>query len=177
LKVNSNTHTEESPAKGAKVLFQTSLGEITIQMNNDKPITTGNFINLVRRGLYNKTIFHRVIAGFMIQGGEIECSIPSIPDEVGNNNRNARGTIAMAKTSSPNSATSQFFINVSDNGKNVIDYVGTKFDSVYTSFGTVIKGMEVVDAISKVTARPNPYTGESSQPMQIVTLIKASILI
>jgi cyclophilin family peptidyl-prolyl cis-trans isomerase len=173
--------TDSSPlvglsTKGPKVLLQTSLGEIMIQMCDDKPTTTQNFVKLVNQGLYDKTIFHRVIAGFMIQGGQINSNIASIPDEIGKNNRNIRGTIAMAKTSAPNSATSQFFINVADNGDNVIDYAGTKFDSVFAAFGTVVQGMDIVDAISKVLVGPNRYTGENSQPLQAVTLIKAKML-
>ncbi len=169
LKTNFN-------AQGFRVLFETSLGNMTIQMCDDKPITTRNFLNIVNHCLYDNTIFHRVIAGFMIQGGQISGSLSTIPDEIGENNRNVRGTIAMAKTSSPNSATSQFFINLVDNGNNLVDCEGTKFDSVYTAFGTVIQGMNVVDAISNVMVRPNPYTGENSQPLQAVTLIKATVL-
>ena len=159
-----------------KVLLQTSMGDITIQLRTDKPTTATNFKNLVEQGKYDGTVFHRVIKGFMIQGGAINESIPTIPDEIGNNNTNVAYTIAMAKTSQPNSATSQFFINVADNGNSIIDNAGTKFDSVYTVFGTVISGQNVVDAISKVPVTANPYTGENSQPIQPVTLIKATIL-
>jgi cyclophilin family peptidyl-prolyl cis-trans isomerase len=176
LETNFKVRAGESNVKGLKVLLQTSLGNITIQMFGDKPITTQNFLELVKQGLYDKTIFHRVIAGFMIQMGQIRSTVSCITDEIGKNNRNVRGTIAMAKTSSPNSATSQFFINVVDNGNNVIDYVGTKFDSVFAAFGTVVQGMEIVDAISKVVVRPNPYTGENSQPIQTIDLIRAIVL-
>jgi cyclophilin family peptidyl-prolyl cis-trans isomerase len=112
----------------------------------------------------------------MIQGGAINSTIPAIPDEIGSNNRNLPYTIAMAKTSQPNSATSQFFINVADNGNNVIDNAGTKFDKVYTVFGTVVSGQSVVDAIANAPVTTNPTTGEDSQPVQPVTLIKALIL-
>src|SRR5450756_2486556 len=89
------------------------------------------------------------MTGFMIQGGAITGeSIPTIPNEIGNNNRNIAYTIAMAKTSDPNSATSQFFINVADNGNLAIDQAGTKFDTVYAVFGRVISGQSVVDAIA-----------------------------
>jgi cyclophilin family peptidyl-prolyl cis-trans isomerase len=158
-----------------KVLFQTSVGNITLEMRSDKPITTANFENLVREGKYDGTIFHRVIAGFMIQGGAINDNIPTISDEIGTNNRNVAYTIAMAKTSQPNSATSQFFINVADNGNNPIDQAGTKFDAVYTVFGRVTLGQNVVDAIANAQVTTNPY-GENSQPVQPVTLIKASII-
>jgi cyclophilin family peptidyl-prolyl cis-trans isomerase len=111
----------------------------------------------------------------MIQGGGISESIPTISDEIGSNNRNLPYTIAMAKTSDPNSATSQFFINVADNGNNPIDQAGTKFDTVYTVFGRVILGQSVVDAIANAAVTTNQY-GENSQPVQPVTLIKATIV-
>jgi cyclophilin family peptidyl-prolyl cis-trans isomerase len=134
-------------------------------------------VNLVKQGFYDGTIFHRVIAGFMIQGGENQSiNVPSIPDEIGNDNRNLPYTIAMAKTSAPNSATSQFFINVVDNGNNVVDSSGTKFDSVYTVFGTVISGQSVVNAIANAQVTTNPNTGENSQPVNPVTITKALII-
>ena len=158
-----------------KVLLQTSVGNITLELRSDKPITTTNFINLVQQGKYDGTVFHRVIAGFMIQGGSISGSTPTIADEIGNKNRNVAYTIAMAKTSDPNSATSQFFINVADNGNNPIDQAGTKFDAVYAAFGRVTLGQNVVNAIANAQVTTNPY-GENSQPVQPVTLIKASIV-
>ena len=164
------------PTPPTKVLLQTSLGDVTIQLRTDKPITSGNFRNLVQQGKYDGTVFHRIIKGFMIQGGAINESIPTIHDEIGSNNTNVAYTIAMAKTSQPNSATSQFFINVADNGNIIIDNAGTKFDSVYTVFGTVISGQSVVDAIAKVPVTTNPYTGENSQAVQPVTLIKATMV-
>jgi peptidyl-prolyl cis-trans isomerase A (cyclophilin A) len=166
----------EDSSSSTKVLLNTSMGNITIQLRNDKPITSGNFKNLVQEGKYDGTVFHRVIAGFMIQGGAINGSTPTIPDEIGNNNRNLPYTIAMAKTDQPNSATSQFFINVADNGNNLTDNSGTKFDSVYTVFGTVISGQSVVDKIANAPVTTNHDTGENSQPVQPVTLIKATIL-
>jgi len=160
-----------------KVLLQTSVGNITLELRTDKPITSGNFQNLVEQGKYDGTVFHRVIAGFMIQGGAITSeSIPTIPDEIGNNNRNLPYTIAMAKTSDPNSATSQFFINVADNGNNPIDAQGTKFDSVYTIFGKVISGQSVVDAIANAPVTSNSYE-QNSTPINPVTVIKATILL
>jgi peptidylprolyl isomerase len=164
-------------ANGTRVQLVTSMGNITIQLRDDKPITSGNFKSIVERGLYDGTLFHRVVAGFMIQGGGIvDTTIPAIADEIGNNNRNARGTIAMGLLpNQPNSATSQFFINLVDNGPKAIDQAGTKFDSVYTEFGTVIQGMDVVDAISNVAVTTNPV-GENSQPVQEITLIKAIVL-
>ena len=108
--------TGEYSASGTKVLFVTSMGDIVIQMRNDKPITTGNFVKLVNEGYYNNTVFQRVMAGFMIQGGEGNTtSVPTIQDEIGNDNVNSNMTIAMANTGAANSASSQFFINVANN--------------------------------------------------------------
>jgi cyclophilin family peptidyl-prolyl cis-trans isomerase len=145
-------------------------------MRSDKPITTANFEKLVRDGKYDGSTFHRSMAGFMIQGGIISGSTSTIPDEIGSNNRNIAYTIAMAKTAQPNSATSQFFINVADNGNNVIDQAGTKFDAVYTVFGKVILGQSVVDAIANAPVNNNQYTGEPSDPVNPVTIIKATII-
>jgi cyclophilin family peptidyl-prolyl cis-trans isomerase len=175
IPTTSPTPTDDEYANATKVLLQTSVGNITIELRNDKPITSGNFKTLVEQGKYDDTVFHRVIAGFMIQGGAISESIHSISDEIGTNNRNLPYTIAMAKTSNPNSATSQFFINVADNGNNAIDQAGTKFDTVYTAFGRVISGQSVVDAIANAQVTSNPYTGENSSPVQPVTVIKATI--
>jgi cyclophilin family peptidyl-prolyl cis-trans isomerase len=166
----------EYSANGPQVLLETSMGNIIVQMRDDKPITTQNFVNLVNEGIYDGTIFHRVMAGFMIQGGmNSTANVATIPDEIGTDNRNVVGTIAMAKTSQPNSATSQFFINVVDNGNNQIDQAGTKFDSVYTVFGKVISGIDVVMNISNVPVTTNAL-GENSQPVQTVNLIRATVL-
>jgi peptidylprolyl isomerase len=149
----------------------TSMGNITILLRDDMPITTENFKNLTKLGIYNNTIFHRVIANFMIQGGDPtgtgigDPSISSIPDEFGSNNHNVRGTVAMAKTSEANSATSQFFINVVNNGAS-----STTFDSTYSVFGDVVDGMDVVDAISQVA------TDSNDRPVEDVILYKAMLL-
>jgi peptidylprolyl isomerase len=159
------------PIVQGKVLLQTSMGNITVQLRDDKPITSGNFKMLVQEGIYDDTIFHRVIAGFMIQGGDPtgtgqgDPSIGTIPDEIGSNNTNVRGTIAMANTGQPNSASSQFFINVIDNNNRYAE-----FDSSYTVFGYVINGMDVADAISNVA------TDTNDKPLTDVTIIKAEIL-
>ena len=160
----------EYSASSTKVLFITSMGDIVIQMRNDKPITTANFVNLVKEGYYNNTIFHRVIAGFMIQGGEGKTSEPTIKDEIGNDNVNKDMTIAMANTGAPNSASTQFFINVADNSS-------PSFDASYTVFGQVIYGQNVVIAISQVHVEANPaYNGEVSEPITPVTLIGAVVM-
>jgi peptidylprolyl isomerase len=161
-----------STPAGDRVLLQTTEGDITIQLRDDRPVTTSNFKNLVQQGVYDGTIFHRVIAGFMIQGGDPtgtgygDASILTIQDELDGVNENNRGTIAMAKksqpngSSQPNSASSQFFINVVDN-----NYL----DAEYSVFGTVISGMDVVDKISNVAT-------ENEKPVTDVTIIKAEII-
>ena len=157
-----------------KVLLQTTVGNITIDLRTDKTITSGNFINLVKEGKYDGTTFHRVVAGFMIQGGQISGSTPTINDEIGSNNRNAKYTIAMAKTSQPNSATSEFFINVADNG---IKYSSGNFDGTYAVFGNVTAGRDVVDAMANAQVTANQAMGgEVSLPLSPVTITKASIV-
>jgi len=156
-----------------EVLLQTSRGNITIALRNDKPITTANFINLASQGVYDDTIFHRVMAGFMIQGGDPtgtgygDPSIPNIQDEanIGIDNHNYNGTIAMANGGVANSASSQFFINVADNNNRY-----ASFDTSYTVFGKVVSGMDVVMEISQVA------TDSTDKPLQNVTLISATVL-
>jgi peptidylprolyl isomerase len=151
---------------GAKVLFHTSMGDFTIQLRNDMPITTGNFKNLVQKGIFNGTIFHRVIKGFMVQGGDPtgtgygDPSIPDIKDEFTRKNHNDRGTIAMANAG-PNTGSSQFFINVVNNNF---------LDSKHPQFGKVAEGMDIVDAIVKVKTGPN------DKPRENVTILTASIV-
>ena len=158
----------EYSANGTRVLLMTSMGNITIQLRDDKPITSGNFKNLAQQGLYDGTLFHRVIAGFMIQGGAItSTTVPSIADEIGNDNVNFKGTIAMANTGQANSANSQFFINVGDSSS-----LYSTFDTSYTVFGRVIDGMDTVMAISNVATSGSP----NDQPLQSVTLIKAIVI-
>ena len=157
---------EKTSQPETKVLLHTSMGDITIALRNDMPITTGNFKNLVRKGTYNGTIFHRVIPGFMIQGGDPtgtgygDPSIPEIQDEFTKTNRNDRGTIAMANAG-PNTGSSQFFINQVNNNF---------LDSKHPAFGKVIAGMDVVDKITKAP------TNRCDKPLTNVTIINASIL-
>lgn len=147
-----------------KVLLRTTMGDITIQLYDDMPITTGNFRDLVKRGVYDGTIFHRVVHDFVIQGGDASVkgiSVATIPDELPNKHSNIRGSVAMAKTSAPNSATSQFYINLKDN---------LNLDSNYSVFGSVIAGMDVVDAIGKV------QTDSNEKPLQDVRVTKAEFI-
>ena len=146
----------EGGAELPKVKLQTSLGDIVIELNRDKaPETVANFINYVESGFYDGTIFHRVIANFMIQGGgfteDFEQKKTSAPirNEANNGLANNRGSIAMARTGDPHSATAQFFINVTDNSfLNFRGEVASEWG--YAVFGQVIEGMEVVDNIRAV---------------------------
>jgi len=148
------------------VLLETNYGNIKIELASDMPITTGNFENLVKNGTYDGVIFHRIMDGFMIQGGDPtgtgygDPKIPKIKDEFTDHNKNNRGTISMANAG-PNTGSSQFFINLVDN-----NFLDTK----HPVFGEVIEGMDVVDKIAKVDTNP------SDRPLQEVKIIKASIL-
>jgi len=162
------------PIEPTKVLLETSVGNITIDLRTDKPITSTNFIDLVAAGAYDNTSFYRSIAGFMIQGGKGPAGggFPSIRDEIGTNNRNTKYTIAMANAGK-NSASSEFFINVADNGQLI-----SGFDSNYTVFGTIINGQDVVDAIANapVTSDPGFMGGEESLPVDPVVILRATVL-
>lgn len=150
-----------------KVRLETSLGDIVIELREDTPITSGNFEYLVQQGLYHGTIFHRVVDGFVIQGGQVNSSVPTIPSEIiQDNNSNDRSTVAMALVGNPpnkNSATSQFFINLVDNNE---------LDPNFTVFGRVIEGMDVVDEIGKVETDGEPF----NRPLEDVTVITATIV-
>jgi peptidylprolyl isomerase len=166
--LGDNASNENVPSSN-KVLLTTSMGNIVIELRDDMPITTGNFKKLVQQGVYDDTIFHRVIAGFMIQGGDPtgtgygDPSIPNIQDEFTDNNKNERGTIAMANTGAPNSGSSQFFINGAYN---------SHLDNAHPVFGDVIEGMNVVDEILKVETSGEPL----NRPLEEVTLIKAEFV-
>lgn len=141
-------------------------GNITIQLFDDMPITTGNFRNIVKTHAYDGTIFHRIVPGFVIQGGDLTSkgiNWPTIQDENIGRHSNLRGTVAMAKTSSPNSANSQFFINLNDSNAGPPD----NLDNNYSVFGQVTSGMDNVDSISRVEINTN------DQPVQDVTLVSA----
>lgn len=160
-----------------KVMFETSQGNIQLQLDTDKaPATVTNFLKYVEKGHYDGVIFHRVIPGFMIQGGgftpemqQLETEAP-VRNESDNGLSNLRGTIAMARTRNPDSATAQFFINTVDNRR--LD--GMPGRPGYTVFGKVTDGMEVVDAISKVeTQRQGRYSNVPATP---IVINKATIL-
>lgn len=147
----------------AKVIMHTTMGDIEIQMHDDMPITTGNFMKLAKEGFYDGVIFHRVIDGFMIQGGDptgTGMGGPgyTIQDEFGKGHSNVRGTISMANTGRPNSGGSQFFINTVNN--TYLDKEDPRTPSAHPVFGTVTTGMDVVDKISAVETdrRDKPLT-------------------
>ena len=142
--------------KNPVVLLETTSGDILVELYPDKaPDTVANFLKYVDNGFYNNTIFHRVIPGFMIQGGGLTCRMQQkdteapIRNEADNGLKNDRGTIAMARTMDPHSATAQFFINLVDN-----DFLNFQAPSGngwgYCVFGKVTEGMDVVDKIAKV---------------------------
>jgi peptidylprolyl isomerase len=144
------------------VKLETNMGNITIALDPAMPVTAGNFESLVKKGYYDGVIFHRIIKGFMIQGGDPTGSGMggpgyTIKDEFTKNNRNDRGTISMANAG-PNTGGSQFFINL----------VGNNFlDAKHPVFGKVVEGMDVVDKIASVK------TGANDRPVQNVTIIHA----
>jgi len=137
----------------SKIVLSTSLGDIHVTLFADKaPASVANFLGYVESGFYDGVIFHRVIPGFMIQGGGFDKDMQQkktrepVINEASNGLRNTRGTLAMARTSDPNSATSQFFVNLVDNP--FLDH--SDRDPGYTVFGEVTSGMEVVDKIAAV---------------------------
>ncbi len=169
-----------APAGNPRVALDTTKGRIVIELYADKaPKTVKNFLDYVKAGFYNGTIFHRVIPGFMVQGGGFTPDMtekptrPPIPNEADNGLQNQRGTLAMARISDPNSAASEFFINVVNNTP--LNFRGKTPDGWgYAVFGKVVEGMDVVDAIVQVpTTTKGPY---ENVPVQPVVLQKATIL-
>ena len=165
---------ETAPAKATRVRLETNQGVIVLELNAQAtPQTVENFLKYVRAGFYNGTIFHRVIKGFMIQGGGFTADLKQkstqkpIGNEADNGLKNQRGTIAMARTSDPHSATSQFFINSVDN--NFLDHTGkTPQGWGYCVFGKVVEGIEVVDMIAKLpTTMKNGYKDVPVSPVII----------
>jgi peptidyl-prolyl cis-trans isomerase A (cyclophilin A) len=158
-----------------KVLMKTSEGDITVELYPEKaPKTVANFLDYVKSGQYNGTVFHRVIPGFMIQGGGYTTSFAEkptrapIPIESRNGLKNALGTIAMARTSDPNSATAQFFINTVDNAG--LDYPNPDGNG-YAVFGKVTSGMDVV---KKIEAKPTTTRGAMADVPQKPIVIESA---
>jgi len=160
------------------VKLETSMGDIVIELDEENaPVTVKNFLSYTEEGFYDGTIFHRVMANFMIQGGGFTADMKQketrepIVNEASNGLKNERGTIAMARTNNPDSATSQFFINHRDN--NSLNYVEGS-NAGYTVFGKVAEGMDVVDAIAAVkTTRKGRY---SDVPAESVVIKSAKVI-
>lgn len=155
---------EDSEKAGAKVLLTTSAGDITIQLYPDMPVTAGNFQKLVEKGFYDGVIFHRIIDGFMVQGGDPTGTGTGDPgyvikDEFTPGSKNNRGTISMANAG-PNTGGSQFFINLVNNNF---------LDGKHPAFGKVIEGMDVVDKIGKMK------TGAMDRPATEVKILSAKV--
>ena len=159
---------DNNNANNKKVKIETNMGDIVIELYSDMPITTGNFEKLIGEGVYDGVIFHRIIDGFMIQGGDPKGTgfgdpkIPNIQDEFTHEggNKNNRATISMAN-SGPNTGSSQFFINLVDNNF---------LDGRHPTFGEVVEGMDVVDKISKLPK------DSSDRPLEEVKMIKVSLI-
>ena len=165
---------------GPKVEFKTTMGDFVVELNPEKaPKTVENFLGYVNSGFYNGTIFHRVINNFMIQGGGMTAgmkqkpTLDEIENEANNGLKNDRGTIAMARTSDPHSATAQFFINVNDN-----DFLNHTSPTAqgwgYAVFGAVSDGMDVVNAIRKVKTGSSGF--HQDVPTEDVVIEKATVL-
>ena len=169
-----------APALGqdaaTSVALETNHGTIVLELNPEKaPITVANFLQYAERGWYDGTIFHRVIDGFMVQGGGFTADMqkkitrPEIENESKNGLSNERGTISMARTGDPHSATAQFFINLVDNEGLDAD----RGSWGYAVFGKVVEGIEVLDSIAKVEVKPGNVS--EAEPQETVTLISAKV--
>jgi peptidyl-prolyl cis-trans isomerase B (cyclophilin B) len=159
------------------ISLKTNLGEIQLKLDSEKaPISTANFVEYVRAGHYDGTVFHRVISNFMIQGGGYTADLNQKPtrapiqNEWKNGLKNVRGSVAMARTSDPDSATSQFFINVVDNG--FLDQ--PRDGAAYAVFGMVSKGMDVVDLIRQVKTGRRAFMQDV--PTKDVVIEKATVI-
>ncbi len=166
--------TASGSALAQTVKLATSEGDIVIELDAAKaPKSVANFLQYVKSGHYNGTVFHRVISTFMIQGGGMttdlkeKTTMPAIELESRNGLVNQRGTVAMARTSDPNSATAQFFINVKDN--DFLNQTQSRDGNGYAVFGKVVSGMEVVDKIKAVP------TGPGDVPLKPVIIKKATV--
>ena len=164
----------------SRVKIQTSLGDFVIELDDEKaPDTVKNFLQYAADGFYDNTVFHRVIDGFMIQGGGFEPGMKQKPtrdmvkNEAGNGLKNKPYTVAMARTSDPHSATAQFFVNVSDN--DFLNHRAATPDAFgYCVFGTVVEGRDVVDKIMKVKTGSRGF--HQDVPAEEVVIKKAEVV-
>ncbi len=174
------TDAKDKPAPSPIVVIKTNKGDITVRLFADKaPVTVKNFLSYVDSGFYEGTIFHRVISGFMIQGGGFDVQMKEkangepIVNEAKNRLHNTRGTLAMARTNDPDSATSQFFINHRNNLR--LDW--SPLRPGYTVFGEVINGMDVVDYIAITpTHSVGPHHNVPVEPVLIENITRKSLL-
>ena len=164
----------------SNVLMQTNYGDITIELNHEKaPISAANFEQYVRDGFYDGVIFHRVIDGFMVQGGGFDVSMDqketraNIENEADNGLKNDEGTLAMARTMDPHSASAQFFINVGDNA--FLNHSGKNSQGWgYAVFGKVVEGMDIVNKIKKVATTSK--SGHQDVPAEPVVIDSATVI-
>ena len=169
-----------APATWAQtVRLSTSMGDVVLQLDADKaPKTVANFVQYVKAGHYNGTVFHRVIDGFMVQGGGMSAEMQEkatrapIPLESRNGLSNVRGSLAMARTNVPDSATAQFFINLADNQR--LDAANSPDGNGYAVFGKVVEGMDVVERI-KAVATGN-RAGHQNVPLQAIVIKQATLI-
>jgi len=165
-----------------QVVLETSQGALTIELYPDKsPKSVANFLQYVRDGFYAGTVLHRVIPGYLVQGGLYTRDLrpkrtrPAIPDEADNGLSNLRGTIAVARGTDPNSGTAQFFFNLVDNLR--LDFVGNQSSLTwgFAVFGKITKGMDVLDKIAALPTRPlGPFAGDVPEPLVVIE--KASVI-
>lgn len=168
--------TAKAPQELPKVLLHTSEGDITIELFPAKsPKSVANFLQYVRSGFYDGTVFHRVIQGYLIQGGIYTRQLTQkrtrdpVPAESDNGLSNLRGTVAVARGADPDSGTSQFFINLVDNRR--LDYTGKQSGLTwgYTVFGKIVQGMDVVDKIGALPTRAlGPFAGDVPKPLVVI---------
>ena len=169
-----------APATWAQtVRLSTSMGDVVLQLDADKaPKTVANFVQYVKAGHYNGTVFHRVIDGFMVQGGGMSAEMQEkatrapIPLESRNGLSNVRGSLAMARTNVPDSATAQFFINLADNQR--LDAVNSSDGNGYAVFGKVVEGMDVVERIRAVAT--GNRAGHQNVPLQAIVIKQATLI-
>ena len=179
--IKGNEAMNDTTANNPKVLIETTMGNITIELDEQNaPTTSANFLTYVDDGYFVDTTFHRVIPNFMVQGGGITADMrdkpskhPAIQNEANNGLKNDRGTLAMARTGEPHSATSQFFINHADNA-----FLNFSSESMqgwgYAVFGKVTEGMEIVDEIAKV--QTGDKGGHQNVPVEPITITGTSRL-
>ncbi|MDC7951438.1 peptidylprolyl isomerase [Methanomassiliicoccaceae archaeon COG_1] len=156
-----------------KVILHTSMGDVVLEMHEDMPVTTGNFVKLAKSGFYDGTVFHRVIDGFMVQGGDPEGTGRggpgyTIEDEFGSGHSNRRGYVSMANTGRPHTGGSQFFINTVDNA--YLDREDPSTPYAHPVFGRVVEGMDVVDRISRVR------TDANDRPVEDVVIVGTEVV-